>query len=164
MFYSKSKMSASDPEALSALINEVEQKIQYSDSLNIEVSQAVVAWHLDHLLITMNNISDSLKISNPNEFESSFNPRKLIVLTSGIIPRGVAQSPASVRPPDIILTEDIQANLKSARENLLLVLDLDENVYFNHPVFGKLNKAQTLRFLQVHTNHHLKIVRDILKE
>ncbi len=41
---------------------------------------------------------------------------------------------------------------------------LPENVYFNHHVFGMLTKKQTLRFLEIHTKYHLKIVNDILKK
>ena len=31
-------------------------------------------------------------------------------------------------------------------------------------MFGMLNKQQTLRFLEMHTKHHLKIVDDILAQ
>ena len=37
------------------------------------------------------------------------------------------------------------------------------NAYFRHLIFGNLNKKRTIRFLQIHTAHHLKIIQDILK-
>ena len=66
--------------------------------------------------------------------------------------------------------------LKSDNRRLLTVLNdttkkelvskieaIDKRAYFIHHIFGSLNKEQTIRFLNIHTNHHLNIVEDILK-
>lgn len=53
----------------------------------------------------------------------------------------------------------ISLNLTSTLKELF---SLNQNQYFSHYIFGILNRDKTLRFIEIHTNHHLKIVRDIL--
>ncbi len=160
--YSKIKMNRSNPDVLSPLIEMVENYIPQRDSIDPEVSKVDVAWQLDHILKTINRISEALEKSNPEKYSSSTNAMRIITLTAGYIPRGRAQSPEIVRPPETILTSDIQKQIKEAQANIEKLKKLDDNSYFNHFVFGDLNKSQTIRFLEVHTKHHLKIVKDIL--
>lgn len=40
----------------------------------------------------------------------------------------------------------------------------DKNAFFEHPLFGVLNKKDTMKFLKMHTTHHLKIIQDISKK
>ncbi|WP_411893208.1 DUF1569 domain-containing protein [Winogradskyella sp. A2] len=161
--YSRYKMSQDNPDVLSPLIEKVENYIPQRDSIKLDVSKADVAWQLDHILKTINRIFEALEKSNPKEYSSSLNAMRIITMTSGYIPRGRAQSPDIVKPPEVIYTEDIYAQIKEAKENIIKLKLLDENSYFKHFVFGSLNRAQTIRFLEVHTNHHLKIIKDILQ-
>jgi hypothetical protein len=48
-------------------------------------------------------------------------------------------------------------------KNLESFNDLEKNSFFIHPLFKQLNKKQTIKFLKLHTNHHFKIIKDILK-
>ena len=57
-----------------------------------------------------------------------------------------------------ILKEDIFLQLSVARANIREIQNLDKNAFFNHPLFGNINKKRVLLFLNAHTNHHLKIV------
>ena len=41
--------------------------------------------------------------------------------------------------------------------------ELHANSNFKHPYFGVLNLKMTKRFLEIHTNHHLKIIKEILQ-
>jgi len=143
---------------------EIEQLFEEKDRLNTNVSQANVAWHLDHLLKTINQISNSLLESDPATYSSNFNLQRIVVQTSGIIPRGAAQSPANVRPPDVIHLDSLNIQLAEAKKNIFKINALTEKANFEHPVFDVLDRNQTKRFLDVHTNHHLKIIRDILEE
>ena len=161
--YSKIKMNQSNPKVLVPLIEQVEKYIPQRDSINLEVSKADVAWQLDHILKTINRISEALQKSNPENYKSSINAMRIMTLTAGYIPRGRAQAPDVVKPPEIILTEDLYSQIKEAKANLEKLNEIDKNTYFKHFVFGTINKAQTIRFLEVHTKHHLKIVEDILK-
>jgi hypothetical protein len=34
--------------------------------------------------------------------------------------------------------------------------------FFEHPYFGKLKLKETIRFLEIHTTHHLSIIEDIV--
>ena len=66
-------------------------------------------------------------------------------------------------PPEIILKEDVENQLRLVTKNLESFNDLEKNSFFIHPLFKQLNKKQTIKFLKLHTNHHLKIIKDILK-
>jgi hypothetical protein len=66
-------------------------------------------------------------------------------------------------PPNIIKIKDIVSQLIKARDSVEEIEFLEGASNFIHPVYGQLNKKQTKRLLEVHTRHHLKIVRDILK-
>ncbi len=145
-------------------LNRIEQYLIHRDSLNKEVSKVAVGWHLDHSLKVINGICDSLRASNPETYKRKFNIARAFSFTFGFIPRGRAQSPKSVLPPDTIKTADIVSQLAMARDKLVTLESLDNKSNFKHPVFDQLNKKQARRFIEIHTRHHLKIVQDILKE
>ena len=67
-------------------------------------------------------------------------------------------------PSEIIKAENLNNQLQTANNHIAILNDSPEGVYFKHFIFGMLSKKQTLRFLEMHTKHHLKIVRDILKK
>ncbi|GAB5398707.1 MAG: hypothetical protein Aureis2KO_02920 [Aureisphaera sp.] len=157
-------MEVNDIGFLDDSLNKIEANILYQDSINIDVSKVPVAWHLDHTLKTINGIYDAMEASNPDDFNSSFNMPRVMSLTLNYIPRGRAQSPTAVLPPEIIEKEALYRQLKEARENVKMAFQLDEHAHFEHPVFGIIARGNSLRFLEVHTEHHLKIIRDILKE
>jgi hypothetical protein len=152
------------PDFLDEEFVEIEQLFEKRNNSNTKVSEANVAWHLDHLLKTINQVSKKLMNSDPENFNSNFSAQRTFVHTSGIIPRGVAQSPENVRPPEVILLDSLKIQLKEAKINVEKITNLDEKANFEHPVFNQLDRDQTRRFLDVHTNHHLKIIRDILEQ
>ena len=133
------------------------------DKENLKVSKVNVGWHLDHSLKVINGVFKVLKNSNSSEYKKEFNKLRFVVFLIGRFPRGRAKSPRRVLPPEIVVKEDVESQLNLAIENVKLISCIKENQYFTHPLFKQLNKKQTLKFLRLHTNHHLKIVKDILK-
>ncbi|NKI31530.1 DUF1569 domain-containing protein [Croceivirga thetidis] len=154
----------SSNEFLEEQLVKIEGYFEKKDIRNLEISKSGVGWHLDHMLKVINNISDSLAISNPSDYTATFNTQRVFVHTTGYIPRGAAQAPTSVTPPEIILLDSLRLQLKNAKQNLKTFENLNADAHFKHPVFDYLNRNQTRRFLEVHTKHHLKIIADILEE
>jgi len=143
--------------------DKIESLIPKRDSLNIKVSKSDVAWHLDHMLKVVNKIYDSLAVSDPSKYKYQVSLSRPFVFLWGDFPRGIAKSPKVVLPPDDIKTEDIHAQLNEARLKMEQFDDLPKKSFFYHFAFKNLNRRRTKRFLEVHTKHHLKIIRDILK-
>lgn len=138
--------------------------IAHRDSKSSMVSKVDVAWHLDHMLKVIIATCAILQKSNPEEFKRSYSFIRTMVFATGYIPRGVAKAPRSVRPSDVIETNGIYDQLATARGCVSELERLDANAHFKHPYFRNINKNQTKRFLKLHTLHHLKIVRDIIKK
>jgi len=149
---------------LAQQIEELESLIKYRDTINPAVSKVPVAWHLDHMLKVINGIYNKLRDSDQSKYKPDINFPRFILFAIGKIPRGRVQSPSSVRPPDVIFTDDIYMQLNTARKNLSELDALNENQHFTHLVFGNMNRKKTKRFIEIHTNHHLSIVRDILRK
>ncbi|WP_291726853.1 hypothetical protein [Bernardetia sp.] len=143
-------------------IAELESYIPRMEQVNSKVTHSTVGWQIDHSLRVIYGVSQQMEISNPNEFESKFNFTKLIIMTTGYIPRGKAKAPKAVRNENPITEESIRDLVEKIKEQILKLNTLDKNAHFEHPYFGKLNKKEAIRFLGIHTGHHLKIIRDML--
>ncbi|WJJ97318.1 DUF1569 domain-containing protein [Algibacter luteus] len=157
-------MSNHRTEILSQLLSKIEATIPQKEVKNPSVSNATVGWQLDHALKVFNAVSEWTANSNPEDYKYKFNYWRTILLTSGYFPRGKVKAPKHVLPPETVTTEDLLKQLETARIHVGKLKSLPEKAYFKHFIFGKLSKKKTLRFLEVHTNHHLKIINDILKK
>lgn len=132
------------------------------DSINLDVSSVSVGWHVDHILLTINSIVEKMELSNPKEFKPKINLGRMMMFTFNKIPRGKAESPSFVKPKDLNIAV-IKAHLDLAYENLKKMDSLPRNAFFTHPYIGRLKKKQAKKFLRIHTNHHIKIIEDILQ-
>lgn len=150
-------------EILNEHLIKIEKYLPHYESTHTNVSQATVGWQLDHALKVLNSVLAILAKTDPKKYKNSFNFKRSVIFATGKFPRGKAKSPKQVLPPEIIKLEDLLAQLSEARKNVKTIISIDKHTFFIHHIFGTLNKNQTLRFLDIHTNHHLKIVDDILK-
>ncbi|WP_338762618.1 DUF1569 domain-containing protein [Bernardetia sp. ABR2-2B] len=144
-------------------LTELESYIPQLEKQNSKITHSNVGWQIDHSLRVMRGICWQLEESNPNNFNSKFNLQKTFILLSGYIPRGKAKAPKSVQNEKEITTESIKEFTEKTKEQISKVEKLDKNSHFPHPYFGNLNKKEAIRFIEIHTEHHLKIIRDMLR-
>ncbi len=145
------------------LINEIETKIAKEEVINPAVSKSSVGWHIEHSLLTINLIIEALKKSNPDAYQWKFSFIKTLVYTLNKIPRGRAKAPDIVRPKNNFTLETLKNHLEMTKRKLEEMATLHPNNYFEHPFFGKLKLKPTIKFLKIHTRHHLDIINDIIK-
>ena len=147
---------------LNQLLAEFEQFIPLQHKTNDLISKSSVGWQIEHVLLTINKISEAVKKSDPTKYKWQFKLPRLLVFSMNKIPRGRAKAPSIVTPE----TFD-ELSLKQHLSNTLISLQeletLNQKNYFQHPFFGNLKLKQTIKFLEIHTQHHLSIIKDIVK-
>ncbi|MCC7014327.1 MAG: DinB family protein [Planctomycetes bacterium] len=94
-------------------------------------------------------------------------PGALEVLATGAFPRGQAQAPRIVRPPEVVEREYLLEWLGASRAEFealaLLAPELRQTTKkVPHQVLGPLSASQWLRFASAHSRHHLAIACEIL--
>ena len=143
-------------------VSELEQAIPTQHLQAPSVSKVQLGWHIEHSLLTINRIIGALEKSDPDAYKRKFNIGRLIMFKAKFFPRGRAQSPKAVIPKEFDEVT-LMTHVVSTRERLPGLEQLEENKYFYHPYLGNLNVEDAKRFLLIHTEHHLKIIRDIAK-
>jgi hypothetical protein len=149
-------------EPLQKLLHELESKIPVLHQQNPAVSDASVAWHIEHTLLAASKMADAVAHSNPAEYRWQFNWRRTMVFTTGRIPRGKAKAPKAVIPQLIPDAATLAAGLTALRNKLHHLSMLQPKHYFLHPYFGALHVKHTQKAIYIHTQHHLKIINDII--
>ena len=146
------------------LLNELETKFQFKDIKDLSVSQSAVSWHIDHTIKVLLVVIDAMKNVDSSKHKKKFNFIKHIIFTIGSIPRGKAKAPKSVQTFDEITLDSLKNQLEQARFHVSLWNHLSVRSNFNHPYFGVLNLKESEKFLIIHTQHHLKIINEIVKK
>lgn len=149
---------------LKAKLDEVASYVAVRDSMNSEVSEAAVAWHMDHIYLMVNQLHKALQYSDENNYKADSNKTRDYVFNSKTLPRGKVTAPEPVRPKGDITINTLQMHYNEALATVEKLPTLAENKHFNHPTLGTINRDETITFLTIHTEHHLKIIRDILKK
>lgn len=147
---------------VSSLFPEINSLIKHHEKIVPSVSQRSIGWQLDHALKVIISVCSAVPKSQPEKFKPKLSILKSAVFITGFIPRGKGKA------PKIVIAETVSENelfsqLETAKETLSNLDRLSPNNYFRHQVFGHLKVKDAKRFLYIHTLHHLKIARDILK-
>jgi len=143
------------------LLNSLESYIDRCDKINTEISHENIGWHIAHSCKVINTITQAITQSDPEKANPRFSFKFYFVLLTNNIPRGKAKAPSFVIPAKTITKEEILTDVAQAKESIALLSKVGRGQYFTHPIFGDLKRNKTLTFLAVHTNHHLKIIKDI---
>lgn len=137
-------------------------------------SESVSSWsvgkHVEHLALSDELTLDGLSklLANPKGGKPG-EPNLVgrICLWAGFIPRGRGKAPKGVVPQGI--SSEVLAELLAAVRQGFIGLEASIDSLANssatqpHPVFGRLDASQWLRFTVVHHHHHQKIMRDITR-
>ncbi len=156
-------MSNSSIKNIEQLLTEIEANVANKNLKKESVSTSDIGWQLDHTLKVINAVCMTMINSDPSTYKPSAKPIRIVLFTLGYIPRGKAKAPKIVRPPKIITEANLLKQLTEAKTHVERIKTLPKTSHFKHFIFGTLSKKQTIRFLEIHTKHHLKIVRDINK-
>jgi len=167
-----------DPAAELAALRELQDELDELFALDpahlTRVIPAVSAWsseqHLAHVALANELVLRNLKSLASGRgvllvHGAESNPRALAVLAEGRLPRGQAQAPRMVRPPERVERALLALLLADGRAALA---ELDPRTLpasepkIPHQLLGPLDAPQWARFAAVHTRHHLAIVREIL--
>jgi len=144
-------------------LNQIERYLSHCDRKNTKVSKVTVGWQLDHSLKVINAVVTTMQNSDPKLYKDNFSFLGKVLLKLNYFPKGKARAPKHIMPPETVSKAAIISQLALAKEHIKQIESLDENVFFKHPMFGNINKKRVVPFLNTHTNHHLKIVKSILK-
>lgn len=83
---------------INPLIDELKKHSLNFELIASDVSNASIGWHIVHSLKVIEVVINQLEKSNPNEYQSSFNFKKILFFTINKFPRGKARAPKSVQP------------------------------------------------------------------
>lgn len=146
-----------------ALLKEIENHIPLYKLENSFISNTNVGWQIEHILLTIDQIVNGIQKSNPNDYKPIFSIWKTIVFTTKHIPRGKAKAPKAVLPTSF--TENsLKEHWNLTLANLNQLEKINKNQFIEHPYFAHLNQKETEKFLYIHTLHHLKIIKDLIKK
>jgi hypothetical protein len=90
-----------------------------------------------------------------------------LVIRTGFIPRGKGRAPDIAKPSGLELSL-VQSGFAEVRDEADALTDLLPAISADpctrkHHLLGFFTPRQWLRFAHVHSHHHYKIIRDILK-
>lgn len=149
---------------LDSILNQLESHIADFEKTNPAVSKSTIGWQIDHSFLVINTVVSQIKKSNPADYKWKFNKNRFLVyIILRKIPRGKVRAPKAVQPFEEITLEHLKSKLKIIRNNIAELELLEPKNYFTHPFMGDLNLKTTIRFLELHTKHHLTIIEDIVK-
>lgn len=151
-------------EQLEKLAAETDERLAYRAQ---RISTWSIADQLDHIARATQAMTGAIEMAllpeAPTDGRASLVGRA--VLATGWIPRGVGKAPESTQPETGSREQlgNLLADARRALDRLEPRLPEIDGAQgrVNHFAFGDLTPRQWLRIIDIHTRHHLKIVRDI---
>ncbi|PRP65946.1 DUF1569 domain-containing protein [Nonlabens agnitus] len=145
--------------------DQLETYLEKGNLVAPNVSAKGIYWHIDHSLRILEGVPEMMRQSKPEDFKPKSSLLKFVIMNTSWMPRGKGKAPKDVLPDEGELDKDsIKVRLDRTFHQVNSIRDLDEKAFMRHPLFGSLDKKETIKFLKIHTHHHIKILKDIVKK
>ncbi len=162
----------SDIEEMYERMSRVLEKPESVLAKRTPVSGWTVSEQVEHVLLANRWALGSIlsMLAGQGDFPTTgrLNLLGVALLRAGRIPRGRGEAPATAAPRDGTTAVDLRRYVAKHQDYLRTIKKSQGEVHalrtrFRHPFFGYLRATDGVRFVRVHTNHHLSIVTDILE-
>ena len=147
---------------ISDLILQLETNVKHHEITAPVLSNGSVGWHITHTLLVMNAVIDALRKSIPGTYKNTYSLKRSFVMITGRIPRGKVKAPTAVQPDTTISLAALEQEMMLTKENIKKTAQLSSEHFFRHPFMGDFKLKPALRFIIIHTKHHLKIINEII--
>jgi len=127
-----------------------------------QVSGWSVGMHVHHCCLVIQAVHDALAASRPPAPRMWRSLIGRLVLWRGRFPRGRARAPEFALPADDMSPTQLTTLLSAAEQAVGAMRALDPGTWMRHFMLGTFTRDEAMRFAEVHTNHHLAIIREIL--
>lgn len=158
------------------LHKEIESILTNSDGLLSAVAPTVSHWspsmQLEHICLANKMVTSGLLAISTSRLEitgtGNMNRLGKVLLGRGVIPRGKAQAPDQYKPDPESSVDSVRQLFEKVDDRLTRIGDHLESIAemtegFDHPYFGTLPAPVWIRFMHVHSLHHMKIIHDIIE-
>lgn len=147
---------------LSGLLQELQTRFPQHGSSNQQVSAVDAGWHMEHSMLVIRRSIRAILESDPKNYKAGFNLRAFLffnVLRK--IPRGKTKAPEVVMPASDISEASLLQSLEKTKALLGDFSKAAPKQFFRHGMLGNLDRERSRQLLEIHTEHHLKIIREI---
>lgn len=148
---------------LEIVLSEIETNLEHHDLIDPTISAVSIGWQLEHIMMVINSVVATIEKSNPEDYAFQFKPIRYYILFRKKIPRGRAKAPKVVQPVNdhTRSQETLRLQLEQTKASIQTLKNCQKGQFFAHPYFGNMKRNAAIRFLAIHSNHHLDIVKDI---
>lgn len=123
-------------------------------SIGQQAEHVVRATSAFTVLILRNRVSDG---------NAEVKPIKDALLSRGFIPRGAAEAPEGTHPAADTDPAQLYQLLLKTRNRVERLIEVDPDAVAVHPYLGEMKRDEIIRFMVIHLDHHLSIMREILE-
>ena len=152
-------------EKIIGLLEELRSRFPQHARMRTDVSDADVGWHLEHSMLVIRRAYRAVLDSDPAGYCPNYSIRTYLFFNViKKIPRGRAKAPEAVVPGPGITEETLR---QSFDKTMLVIADFEKagaKQFFRHGLLGNLDRDRTRMLMELHTRHHLDIIRDIVGE
>jgi hypothetical protein len=148
-------------QSLMELFRALESKIPGHEKCDRLVSVESVGWHIQHSIMVAERVITAVQQSDPGRYRWKFNWKRSYVFMLRKIPRGKIKAPTSVTPKENISAASLRNTMEYVLGKIRELETMKANQYFSHPFLGELNVKHTIKFIELHTKHHLEIINEI---
>ena len=151
-------------ERIQCALEDLEAHLGSWDLNSSRISDWSVGQQIEHVLKATSTFT-VLTLRNRQPDGTGFQKQlKGLVLKRDSFPRGVAKAPDISLPGEDTPKAALPSLLLETRNRLERLDTVSSSAVVHHPHLGEMKRDEAVHFMAIHLEHHLSIIKDIVKD
>ena len=126
-----------------------------------DISEWSIGQHAEHVVRATSALTILVMRNRASEGSNESGAMKVALLNQGFIPRGVAQAPEGTLPAEETDIDALNQLILKTSNRIRRLAEVGPDAAAIHPYLGEMKRDEAIRFMEIHLDHHLQIMREI---